>query len=120
MRPYTTPIHVLRTQAKDPDTGKYVDLDLTGVSVLYITYKQDLHCCCGHHDEYDTILEKTLDEVTVEPGKIKVPMTQEETGRFVPNKTVYIQCRAKFPDGTALASTIATGGVEDILKKGVI
>lgn len=120
MRPYTTPTHVLRTQKKDPTTGQYVDLDLSGASVLFITYKQDLHCCGGNYDDYDTILEKTLDEVTVEPGKIMVPMTQEETGRFVPNKTVYIQCRAKLPDDKALASTIATGGVEDILKKGVI
>ena len=115
MRPYTTPTHEFET-----------DIDLTEASALYMTYKQDIGGCrrgCNMADAWhdmDTVLEKTIDDVRIEPDMIYVPLTQEETGKFKANHTVYIQCRVKFPDGSALASNIVAAGVEEVLKKGVI
>lgn len=92
-----------------------VDLDLTQAQVLYITYEQG-----GR-----TVIEKTLEDVTITPGSGKNPETlsvslsQTDTLRLK-NGAVDIQIRARFPNGEAIASDVMTVPVDVILKEGVI
>ena len=86
-----------------------VNLDCTGAELIYITYSQ--------HGK--TIVEKTIEDVTVAEGQITVNLSQEETLRFRA-APVDIQIRVKFPDGSATASNIINTTVEKILKDGVI
>lgn len=117
MRQWTTPTHTFQS-----------DIDLTGVDVLFLTYKQQPQACCQVYktmppevwDGLTTVLEKTKDDVIIEPDHIEVTLTQEETGLFKADRAVYIQCRVRFPDGTAPASNMITTGVEKVLKGGVI
>ena len=76
---------------------------------MYVTYQQN----------GETVLEKTLEDVTVTETAITIALTQEETLAFS-NGMVQIQIRAKFLDGAALASNILATSVEKILKDGVI
>ena len=99
MRRGTTPIHTF-----------IPDIDLTGMEVLFITYAQD----------GKTILEKTIADVTYDGEKITVPFTQDDTLAFQTAKHVEIQIRARFPDGSAVASNILKVPVERILKEGEI
>lgn len=99
MRRGTTPTHVFETS-----------VDLTTADVLFLTYKQ------GKSD----VLEKTLDDVEVTEDRLTVKLSQEETLKFDKEKGVRIQCRAKFPDGTAIASEIINVQVCEILKEGEI
>lgn len=95
----TTPTNVFTT-----------DLDLTEADVVYITYKQG----------EKTVIEKTKDEITVEAEQITVELTQEDTLMLKSPSPVGIQIRARFADGTAVASNVMTASVEQILKDGVI
>lgn len=94
----TTPINIFRT-----------DVDLTNASVLFITYKQ--------HDK--DILEKSIDDVVIEKDTIMVRLSQRETLLFSEG-IVTIQIRAKFPDGSVIASSLIRTSAREILKEGEI
>ena len=101
MRRGTTPTHTFTT-----------DSDLTGAEVIFVTYQQ-----FGK-----TVLEKTIDEITVEAGAITVKLSQAETLLFSekPDEAVRIQIRARWPDGSAVASNIVQIPAKEILKEGEI
>lgn len=98
MRRGTTPTHTFNT-----------DLDLTAAEVIYITYQQD----CKN-------LELTGDRITRDINKVIVTLTQEETLAFAEDQPVYIQIRARFGDGEAVASNIIKVDAREILKDGLI
>ena len=95
----TTPTHIFTT-----------DIDLRGAAVLFLTYKQN----------QAKVLEKNIEDVTIEEDKITVTLTQQETLMFNTTMRVEMQIRVRFPDGSALASDIMHAPVERILKGGVI
>lgn len=103
----TTPTHTFTL----PD-----DLKTATLSALYITYAQ----------RGETVLEKTLSDVTINNGVITCTLTQAETLLFsVRNHArstddVAIQVRLKTSDGTAMASDIMRIPVTDVLKDGEI
>lgn len=103
----TTPTHTFTL----PDNLKTATL-----SALYITYAQ----------RGETVLEKTLSDVTISNGAITCTLTQAETLLFsVRNHArstddVAIQVRMKTSDGTAMASDIMRIPVMDVLKDGEI
>lgn len=99
MRRGTTPTHIFTT-----------DVDLTDAAVIYITYKQG----------GQTVLEKTGDALTVTEAQITTKLTQEETLAFSINGQVEIQIRARFEDGSAIASQVMRTTANVILKEGVI
>ena len=110
----TTPTHIFSC-----------DIDLKDIDSLYLTYSQD----------GQTIIEKTLDDVTIneDDKTISVTLTQEDTLKFQNDKwswlepntnysyrKIKLQARIKFTDGTVLASDIILIDIEDILKDGEI
>lgn len=99
MRQGTTPTHLFN-----------VDVDLTTAVVIYITYEQGKR----------TIIEKTKEDITITENTLEVKLTQEETLAFSLSSRVDIQIRARFEDGSAVASNIMRATVEEILKEGVI
>lgn len=94
----TTPIHVFM-----------VDYDLTEAEVIYVSYSQ----------RNNVLIEKSIEDITIEPDRLIISMTQEETLRL-DSSMCEIQIRAKMPDGLALASNIMTTVVKPILKGGEI
>lgn len=94
----TTPINIFRT-----------DVDLTNASVLFITYKQ--------HDK--VVLEKTIDDVSIHGEMVEVRLSQRETLLFSEG-IVTIQIRAKFQDGSVIASSLIRTNAREILKEGEI
>lgn len=99
MRRGTTPTHTFET-----------DIDLTDAEVIYITYKQDGKIA----------LEKTRDDLTITAESLQVKLTQEETLAFSMSRPVEMQIRARFPDGSAIASQVMRTTADVILKEGVI
>lgn len=99
MRRGTTPIHTFST-----------DIDLTDAEAIYITYKQS----------GQTVMEKTAEDITITEDSLTVKLTQEETLAFALGKPVEMQIRARFADGTAVASQIMRTKADAILKEGVI
>ena len=99
MRRGTTPTHTFS-----------VDVDLTAAEVIYLTYKQT----------GKVLVEKTKDDLTITEDQVEVKLTQEETLSFREIGDVDIQFRARFPDGTAIASNIMTADADKILKDGEI
>ena len=99
MRRGTTPTHIFN-----------VDVDLTLAEVIYITYKQRSRTC----------LEKSIADLAITADKLECTLTQEETLRLNAKLPVEIQIRARFPDGSAVASGIIEIPAEAILKEGVI
>ncbi len=95
----TTPTHTFTT-----------DIDLSNVTVFYLTYKQNNR----------TIIEKRLDDVTITPETVVVKLTQSDTLKFKDDEPVKIQIRAKFENEDAVASNIITTSVQLILKDGEI
>lgn len=92
-------------------TNKFTStIDLSSADAIYITYQQ----------ANETVLEKTIEDITFGEGFVSVQLTQEETLLFSPDRKVTIQIRAKFPDGSAIASNAIVTSVEAILKEGVI
>lgn len=87
-----------------------VPIDLTSAAEIYITYKQ----------ANIVKVEKTKDDMTVTEELITLELTQEETLMFSAFENVEIQCRARYPDGTAVASNIHNVPVGRILKEGLI
>ena len=95
----TTPTHVFET-----------DVDLSGAEEIYVTYRQG-----------GMTVEKTMADCVVTPESVSVELTQAETLLFrVGGFNVQVQIRAKFPDGSALASNIIPISVSPILKEGEI
>lgn len=94
----TTPINIFT-----------VDADLTTAEVIYITYKQGCQ----------VVIEKDIDEIEVAADKLTVRLSQEDTLKF-DYREVEIQIRARYSDGTAIASNIIKTTIEHILKDGVI
>ena len=103
----TTPTHKFKTS-----------VDLTDATELFLTYKQ-----------IDSVrIEKTLDDVTIEPINdddvyktlITVTLTQADTIGLKAGEYVDIQARVKFPDEKAIASDILNVPVRGILKEGII
>ena len=86
-----------------------VDANLTTAEVIYITYKQGCQ----------VVIEKDIDEIEVTANKLTVRLSQEDTLKF-DYREVEIQIRARYSDGTAIASNIIKTTVEHILKDGVI
>lgn len=99
MRRGTTPTHTFNT-----------DIDLSEASVIWLTYKQ------GNN----TLLTKEMPDMTITTESISVKLTQEETLMFNRNNTVRMQIRARFPDGSAIASNVIQTPVAAILREGVI
>lgn len=99
IRKGTTPTHIFNT-----------NVDLTAAVVLYITYKQG-----GR-----VVIEKNIDDCEVTTETITVKLTQEETLKLNDTQAVEMQIRARFSDGTAVASNIMTAEAGRILKGGEI
>lgn len=86
-----------------------VNLDLTEAEIIWLTYKQ-----------LETILfTKKKEDMDISPEEIRVTLTQEETLSLRPGE-LEIQFRARFADGTAVASNIIKTYAKDVLEGGVI
>ena len=95
----TTPTHVFET-----------DVDLSDAEVLYVTYRQGT-----------IVVEKTKDDCEVTSDSVSVKLTQKETLLFkAGNYNTEVQIRARFADGTAVASNTIDLDVSPILKRGEI
>ena len=97
MRRGTTPINTFTTP-----------ISLIGATV-FVDYEQDRQI----------VIEKTGEDLTVTDTEVTLELTQEDTLRLC-HGNVFIQIRAVFPDGTALASNIIQTTAERIIKDGVI
>ena len=87
-----------------------VEVDLTTATAIYITYKQG-----------NTIaFEYSSNDIVVTSNSLTVTLTQQDTLKLVSGKEVQIQIRAKFSDGTAIASNIIHTTADEILKDGAI
>ena len=86
-----------------------VDTDLTNAVAVYVTYSQGKN----------VIIEKSMEDLTITSTKVEVTLSQEDTLAFS-GGAVQIQIRAKFGDGSAIASNIIMASVDQILKDGVI
>lgn len=99
MRRGTTPTHKFK-----------VPIDLTEADEVYMTYKQD-----------GTVkVEKTREDMEITAEEITLQLSQTDTLSFSTIGDVEIQCRAKFLDGSAVASCVKKIPVCKILKEGVI
>lgn len=111
MRRGTTPTHIFET----------IGISLVDATEIFVTYQQPdqvpIGCKC---DDYHVVVEKTIEDITVEEDKITLELTQEETLSFLEDVPVKVQIRAKFPDGKAVACQVMNVGAEEILKEGVI
>ncbi len=99
------------TRGTTPD----LEITLTGVDVttltsLYITINQT----------GETVLEKTLDDVTIVDDVIHVAFTQEETLTLTAREPIAVQARGITDSGAAFATNIRRLPVRPILKDGVI
>lgn len=86
-----------------------VDVNLTNADVIWITYAQ----------QNKVVIEKNKDDITATAKTLTVELSQEDTLKLT-EREVDIQIRARFPDGTALASNIIKTTANKILKDGVI
>ena len=90
--------------------------DLTGASVVYVTYDQG----------GAVVIEKSTEDggvevdATSEPNVIKATLTQADTLALKSSIPVRIQIRVKYDSGSAIASEIIRTGVMEILKDGEI
>ena len=99
MRRGTTPTNTFKS-----------NVDLTTAEVIFITYKQ-----AGI-----TVIEKTIEDITIDEDDLEVTLSQDETLRFNPRQEVEIQVRARLPGEKAIASNIIKTTVGRILKDGEI
>lgn len=102
MRRGTTPTHEFS-----------VDVDLTSAEEIYISYRQ------GGKMSNKVLVEKDINDIIVEPDKLTVTLTQEDTLAFRVG-SLEVQIRARMPDDRAYASQIMTAPVEPAIKEGVI
>lgn len=95
----TTPTHVFKT-----------DVDLSDADVVYVTYKQG-----------QKTLEKEKGDLKFTDSGFELELTQEETLSFKSNGiNAEVQIRARYADGTAIASNVIVVPVSKIIKGGVI
>lgn len=99
MRRGTTPTHVFKTS-----------VDLSDAEVIYVTYRQGKK----------TIVDRTKEDLLVTDTELRLTLTQAETLAFSVSGQVEIQIRARFPDGSAIASQVIRTAANVILKEGVI
>lgn len=99
MRRGTTPTHIFNTS-----------IDLSDADIIFVTYEQN-----GVQ-----VIEKTKADIEFSQLSIQVKLTQAETLAFDIKAPVEIQIRAKFPDGSAIASNIMRTTAQKILKEGAI
>lgn len=76
---------------------------------MYLTIKQA-----------NTVIEKTLSDMTVEGDSIKVSLSQPETLSFTAGSSVLLQLRVLAQNSTAYATNVLKIPVEGILKDGEI
>lgn len=100
MRRGTTPTHKFT-----------VPVDLRTAESVFITYKQP---------SGSRIIEKAKADMEISETEIIIELTQEDTLALSTIGNVEIQCRAKYPDGKAIASQIISVPVKKILKEGII
>ena len=95
----TTPTHIYKT-----------DADLSDAEVVYVTYQQG-----------NRVLEKTKDDLTFTDTGFELKLTQDETLKFKAGVIdAEVQIRARFADGTAVASNVIPVPISKIIKGGVI
>lgn len=95
----TTPTHTFTT-----------NIDLSDAISIYITYSQD----------GSNLVEKSINDIDFGEMQISVKLTQADTLKFDDTCDVDMQIRAKFADGTAIASNVISIPVGEILKEGEI
>ena len=95
----TTPTHTFHT-----------DIDLSGATSVFVTYKQGT----------TVNINKAKANLTITSSTVVAALSQAETLQLSAGTDVQIQIRAKLSDGTAVASNIMSVPVEAILKDGEI
>lgn len=100
MRRGTTPTHIFTT-----------DISLSDAEAVFLTYQQG----------GETVLEIEKGErMTLTDSDLTVTLTQAESLLFDARKRVQMQIRARFADGSAIASDIIETSAQSILKEGEI
>lgn len=91
-------------------------LDLSSLATIYLTLKQILD------DDSEIIITKYGDMLDIDYDKetVSYRLTQEETLRFEPGKSIQVQIRAIDDYETAFASPIKLITVDDVLLNEVI
>lgn len=85
--------------------------DTSLIKSLYITF-------VGSDDE--PVLEKAIEDCTLDGSSVKIKLTQEETLSFEESTSARVQLRVLTNEGEAMASKIYSVQINDILKDGVI
>ena len=98
------------TRGTTPTQKFNTSIDLSSATVIYVSYKQ--------HNK--VVIERTVDNIVVTSTYLQFALTQEESLSLDDKVKVEIQIRAKFPNGTAVASNIIEADAGKILKGGVI
>jgi len=86
------------------------DIDLSQVTDLWLTLSQ----------HGTVVINKTLEEVTIDGSTVTCTLTQEETLALKAHSSTLIQMRFLTNDGQAMATPIVKVPVDAILKDGVI
>ena len=86
------------------------DVDLTSLAAMWVSFAQ-----FGK-----VLVNKELDDVTIDGQTITVHLTQTDTLKFRPRAKVWIQIRGLTNSGAAWATDPFKRRVEDILKDGAI
>jgi hypothetical protein len=94
-----------------PELTFNLPFDISTIKSLYVTFTDR---------DGNAVLEKAKADCTLSGKTVKVKLTQAETLNFKGRQSVQIQLRVLTNDGEALASTIYTVNVAEILKDGVI
>lgn len=107
MRRGTTPKNYFRTE-----------LDISGMAVMFITYKQNGNTIIEKAIDEIEITEETQDDKTIYCATVE--LTQADTLALSTVGDVEIQIRGRYPDGSAIASNIVKTKACNILKEGII
>lgn len=94
------------------------ELDITGMDVMYITYKQTGKVAIEKSLKEITITTEKEDEKTIYVAEVE--LSQTDTLALSSIGDVEIQIRGRYPDGSAIASNIIKTKVCNILKEGII
>ena len=87
-----------------------VDIDLRNAAVIWLSYKQGSKI----------VIDKFKEDLEIEENRVTVHLTQKETLALKDKLGLRIQIRARFPDGSAVKSTIIDTTASEVLKDGVI
>ena len=98
------------TRGATPTHEFTVTEDFTAAVACFITYQQN----------GETVLEKSIEDVTITATKISTTLTQADTLVFKESAPVKIQIRIKMNDGSAHVSAPITTRASELLKEGVI